>query len=194
MNNPAAVTRRTVLGSLAMATAGAMATTTGGDIASAADSGGKDTVQALKVLTVSEGKRLIARGIARMPLVQNASEEGHAHHRQGHDNHLYRQGNPQDRRSAWGFRHRQGLSRKGRRETQTVRGHGRNRPRRRPTSKGPLPGRGSQEAPARRRRPQRRQRPGLREQTRRRLDRRSLDHRRARRERSSPRPSAPRRT
>jgi hypothetical protein len=76
MNNPAVLTRRTVLGSLAMATAGAMATAASGGIASEADSGGKDTVQALKVLTVSEGKRLIARGIVRMPLVQNVLKKG----------------------------------------------------------------------------------------------------------------------
>jgi hypothetical protein len=76
MSDPTVLTRRTVLGSLAMATAGAMATTAGGGAASEADSGGKDTVQALKVLTVSEGKRLIARGIARMPLVQNALKKG----------------------------------------------------------------------------------------------------------------------
>ena len=34
------------------------------------------TLQTLKVLTVSEGKRLIARGIPRMPLVQNALNKG----------------------------------------------------------------------------------------------------------------------
>ena len=45
-------------------------------VVSETDLNGKEIVQAQKVLTVSEGKKLIAKGIVQMPLVQGALKDG----------------------------------------------------------------------------------------------------------------------
>ena len=76
MNNSPELTRRTILGSLVMASAAALETTLDNSVASAAHPGPEALVQTQKVLTVSEGKKLIARAIVRFPLVQKALQKG----------------------------------------------------------------------------------------------------------------------
>jgi hypothetical protein len=76
MKTSSALTRRTLLGSLAMATAGTLETRPTHALAAEDGQGDKPLVQAQKVITVSEGKRLIAKGIVRMPVVQNALKRG----------------------------------------------------------------------------------------------------------------------
>ena len=76
MKTSAALTRRTLLGSLAMATAGTLETSPTHGLAAETGQGDKDLVQAQKVITVSEGKRLIAKGIVQLPVVQNVLKRG----------------------------------------------------------------------------------------------------------------------
>ena len=76
MNHPLELSRRAMLGALAVTTTGTLEMTPESAAASEIHSVDKDVVQAQKVLTVSEGKRLIAKGIVRMPMVRDVLEKG----------------------------------------------------------------------------------------------------------------------
>ncbi len=75
MNHPTELSRRALLGSLAATTTGTLDMTLG-SAASEIRPAGNEVVQAQKVLTVSEGKMLIAKGIVRAPMVRDVLKKG----------------------------------------------------------------------------------------------------------------------